>query len=183
MKEDKSTSSLFDGATSHVDRRSGIWTNAARFLLVALLMMYACTRDRSPQKASTELPRAEHQPEQTTTPSPPQPRELPEPSATATQSLEGSGKMAWAKGFAGQLIAGLDGELYEPYRTVTIERIQRLIRERGLYTGPINGILDTPTMKAIYAFQEATHILQVCGVPTPRTRKMLEQGSHTDLSS
>jgi len=183
MKEDKSSSSLFDGATSQADRRSGMWTTATCFLLLALLMMYACTRDHSPQKTSIELPRAEYQPEQTTKPSPPQPRELSEPSPAATQSLEGSGKMAWAKGFAGQLIAGLDGELYEPYRTVTIERVQRIIRERGLYTGPINGILDTPTMKAIYTFQEATHILQVCGVPTPRTRKMLEQGSHTDLTS
>jgi hypothetical protein len=181
MKE--SSSSLFDGATSHADRRSGIRTSAACVLLVALLMMYACTRDRSPQKTTRELPRAEYQPEQTTTPSPPQPRELPEPASAATQSLEGSGKMRWAKGFAGQLIGGLDGELYEPYRSVTIEHVQRIIRERGLYTGPINGILDTPTMKAIYTFQEATHILQVCGVPTPRTRKMLEQGSHTDLTS
>src|SRR5262249_40263211 len=159
MKKDKSSSSLFDGATSRLERRSGILTRAACFLLVALLMMYACTRDRSPQKTSPELPRAEQQPEQTTTPSPPHARELPEPAATPPQLLEGSGKMAWAKGFAGQLIAGLDGELYEPYRTVTIERIQRLIKERGLYTGPINGILDTPTMKAIYTFQEATHIL------------------------
>jgi len=183
MKEDKSSLSLFDGATSHAHRRSRTWTKAVCFLLLALLMMHACTRDRSPQKTSRELPRAEYQREQTTTPSPPQPRELPEPSPTATQSLEGSGKMVWAKGFAGQLIAGLDGALYEPYRAVTIERVQRIIKERGLYAGPINGILDTPTMKAIYTFQEATHILQVCGVPTPRTRKMLEQGSHTDLNS
>jgi isopenicillin N synthase-like dioxygenase len=36
-------------------------------------------------------------------------------------------------------------------------------------------------MKALYAFQEANHNLQLCGVPTPRTRKMLAQGSHTDV--
>jgi hypothetical protein len=47
--------------------------------------------------------------------------------------------------------------------------------------GPINGVLDGPTMRAIYAFQEANH-LQLCGVPTPHTRKMLAQGSHTDLT-
>jgi peptidoglycan hydrolase-like protein with peptidoglycan-binding domain len=81
------------------------------------------------------------------------------------------------------LIAGLDGELYEPYRSLAIEQIQRAIKKRGLYAGPINGILDMPTMKAIYTFQQANHNLQVCGVPTPRTRKMLEQGSHTDLPS
>jgi hypothetical protein len=45
----------------------------------------------------------------------------------------------------------------------------------------MNGILDPPTMKSIYAFQEANR-LQRCGVPTPRTRKVLEQGSHTDVS-
>src|SRR5215831_1501033 len=126
MTEDKSGSSLFDGATSLVDGRSGMWSSAACFLLlVALLVISACARDRSPEKTATEPPpRAEHQPEQTTTPAPPQPREQRETPATPPQLLEGSGRMAWAKGFAGQLIAGLDGELYEPYRAVTIERIQ-----------------------------------------------------------
>jgi Putative peptidoglycan binding domain len=80
-------------------------------------------------------------------------------------------------------IRGLDGELYEPYNRVTIERTQRSLRGRGLYPGPVNGILDTPTMQAIYAFQKASSHLQMCGVPTPRTRMMLEQGSHTDLAS
>ena len=85
----------------------------------------------------------------------------------------------WAKGVP--FIAGLDGALYDPYRPAAIERVQKALRERGLYVGPINGILDRPTMKSIYAFQEANK-LQRCGVPTPHTRKMLEQGSHTDLS-
>ena len=77
-------------------------------------------------------------------------------------------------------IAGLDGAQYIPYHPVTIQRVQRALQERGLYTGPMNGILDWETMKSIYAFQEANK-LQRCGVPTPHTRKMLEQGSHTDL--
>ena len=80
-------------------------------------------------------------------------------------------------------IRGLDGLLYEPYKAVTIERTQRALRDRGLYSGPINGILDPPTMQAIYAFQKASYNLQMCGVPTPRTRMMLEQGSHTDPES
>jgi hypothetical protein len=91
--------------------------------------------------------------------------------------------MAWAKGLAGYLIAGLDGGLYEPYRRATIETVQQALHDRGLYAGPINGILDMPTMKALLTFQQATHSLQLCGVPTPRTRKMLEQGSHTDVTS
>jgi hypothetical protein len=79
-----------------------------------------------------------------------------------------------------ELITGLDGGLYEPYRPGTIERVQRALIARELYRGPVNGILDEPTIKAIYAFQKMTRTLQVCGVPTPRTRKLLEQGSHTD---
>jgi len=100
-----------------------------------------------------------------------------------TGTLEGSGQMAWANGLTGYFIAGLDGALYEPYRAATIERIQQSLKARGLYAGPMNGILDSPTMKALYAFQEANHNLQLCGVPTPRTRKMLAQGSHTDVVS
>src|SRR5262245_65743426 len=106
MKEDKSSSSLFDGATSPA-HRSKTWTKAVCFLLLALLMMHACTRDRSPEKTSRELPRAEDQREQNTTPSPPQPREMPEPSPTATQSQEGSGDIVTAKGIDGQVIAGV----------------------------------------------------------------------------
>jgi hypothetical protein len=98
-----------------------------------------------------------------------------------SQLLEGSGVAVWAKGYPGLFIAGLDGALYDAYPLATIQRVQQALKERGLYAGPMNGILDSPTMKAIYAFQEASK-LQRCGVPTPHTRKMLEQGSHTDLS-
>jgi hypothetical protein len=38
-------------------------------------------------------------------------------------------------------------------------------------------------MEALYTFQMASKILQRCGIPTPFTRKMLEQGSHTDPAS
>jgi len=95
-------------------------------------------------------------------------------------SSAGAGETVWAKNFEGKLIAGMDGALYEPYRASTIESIQAALRTRGLYNGPLNGILDRPTMKAIYEFQQATYSLQVCGVPTPRTRMILTRGSHTD---
>jgi hypothetical protein len=81
----------------------------------------------------------------------------------------------------GLLIVGFDGAFYAPYPPEIIQRVQKALRERGLYAGPVNGILDRPTMRALYIFQEANN-LQRCGVPTPHTRKMLEQGSHTDLS-
>ena len=92
----------------------------------------------------------------------------------------GSGKMAWAEKFEGELIAGLDGWLYLPYKSITIRDTQKALVERGLYVGPVNGVLDPPTMRAIYAFQKVTHMLQPCGIPTPRTRRLLAQGSHTD---
>ena len=78
---------------------------------------------------------------------------------------------------------GIDGGLYPPYSRIAIERVQQALKKRELYAGPINGVLDLPTMKAIYAFQQASYSLQLCGVPTPKTRWMLEQGSHTDPSS
>jgi hypothetical protein len=96
------------------------------------------------------------------------------------KSSEGSGVAVWAKSYRGVLVSGLDGATYLPYPSETIQRVQSALRERGLYDGPLNGILDLPTMKAIYQFQEANN-LQRCGVPTPHTRKMLVQGSHTDL--
>lgn len=34
-----------------------------------------------------------------------------------------------------------------------VASLQRALRTRGTYTGPINGILDTPTQKAIQAYQ------------------------------
>jgi hypothetical protein len=96
--------------------------------------------------------------------------------------LEGSGIAVWAKEFEGRLIEGLDGNLYEPYARKTIERIQRTLEDRGLYKGPVNGILDSPTMQSIFSFQKANYHLPRCGIPTPHTRKILQQGSHTDLS-
>jgi hypothetical protein len=78
-------------------------------------------------------------------------------------------------------VAGLDGAVYSSYRPGIIQSVQKALKERGLYAGPMNGILDKPTMKSIYEFQAANN-LQRCGIPTPHTRRMLEQGSHTDLT-
>jgi hypothetical protein len=111
------------------------------------------------------------------------PNEVSRPLVVETQLPEGSGVTAWADGFRGVLIAGLDGSFYVPYKPRTIERVQMALRGRGLYVGPVNGILDLATMKSIYEFQEANANLQRCGIPTPHTRSMLEQGSHTDLAS
>jgi hypothetical protein len=98
------------------------------------------------------------------------------------EPLPGSGQTSWAPGFEGELIMGLDGGLYLPYSATTITQVQSAMKNRGLYSGPLNGVLDAPTMGSLYTFQEATDSLQRCGVPTPNTRNLLEQGSHTDIA-
>jgi len=156
--------------------------------LTGALLMTGCARNQSTGSPPINAQQAEEPPVPPPPPPATPPAVAPIPqrnpaSNTEAQSLEGSGRMAWAKGLAGYFIAGFDGGLYEPYRRATIESVQQSLRDRGLYAGPINGILDAPTMKALFTFQQATHNLQLCGVPTPRTRKMLEQGSHTDVTS
>src|SRR5262249_26067037 len=140
----------------------------------ALMDILGCTRTdpvqkrTSPSAVEPQLPRqmaAEPKPADTALPDEP-------------RLMEGSGITVWAKEFEGQLIEGLDGNLYEPYARATIDRVQKALTNRGLYEGPANGILDLPTMKSIFAFQKASYQLQHCGIPTPHTRKMLEQGSH-----
>jgi hypothetical protein len=144
--------------------------------MASTIAFFACARNEPSQEATQDRAVTEARPLD------PLPEQKDPEIRTESQPQlpEGSGKIIWAKGFAGQLIEGLDGWLYEPYLPPTIERTQIELKGRGLYDGPVNGILDVPTMKALYAFQEANYNLQVCGVPTPRTRKLLKQGSHTD---
>ena len=148
---------------------------AAVPLTIALLQLTGCSRNKPIEKAGPGAAIETPPPEP-----PPEPKQLRE-SVPEEPHLPASGITVWAKAFEGELIAGLDGALYEPYRPAIIERVQKALRDRGLYAGPMNGILDRPTMQSIYAFQEANHNLQRCGVPTPHTRKLLEQGSHTDV--
>ena len=148
----------------------------APLILTAAATLFGCARSEPVHKWSSpavvEMPAPQLRVEVT----PPNRSSLEEP-----QLPEGSGIEIWAKHYRGLLIAGLDGAMYTPYQPATLQRVQRRLKERGLYAGPMNGILDRPTMRSIFAFQEANN-LQRCGVPTPYTRKMLEQGSHTDLS-
>ena len=147
-------------------------------LAVSLMVITACARNEPIQKSDS--PSASTAPE---TYPPTERNQVGDDLPAEPHLLEGSGGTVWAKDFQGQLIPGLDGALYESYLKATIETVQKTLKGRGLYTGPANGVLDRPTMKSIYAFQEANGNLQRCGIPTPHTRKMLKQGSHTDLSS
>lgn len=146
----------------------------ACILVSVSIMIASCTRNRPLRKE----PSAGPPPPSQQVLRAPGGRERPEP-----QILPDSGKILWANGYEGILIAGFDDGLYEPYAHAVIESVQRALGDRGLYSGPLNGILDKPTMEALYAFQKANKILQRCGIPTPFTRKMLAQGSHTDPAS
>ena len=177
MKQEKFRPSRECGAALHSAFCLRVRVIAAFLFMTAVIHIAGCGRNPPVQKsespAAIELPAAQL---------PPETNQLREPSPIEPELPEGSGIVLWSKEFWGYLIAGFDGALYEPYRPADIQRVQKTLRDRGLYTGPMNGILDLPTMKSIYAFQEATNNLQRCGIPTPYTRKMLEQGSHTDLS-
>jgi len=144
---------------------------------VALVGIPGCVQNEPVPKLAPARAIESETPQQTAPPN-----EVGTSSRAEPHLLEGSGVTAWAKEYQGQLIEGLDGSLYLPYGRTAIEHVQKALADRGLYAGPVNGILDHPTMKSILTFQKANYHLQRCGVPTPHTRKMLEQGSHTDLS-
>jgi Putative peptidoglycan binding domain len=155
--------------------------NSARFCLsffaVALLGISGCGRTEPVKKITRPVAIED------STSQPVIQNEVSRSLPVEPQLPEDSGVTVWAHRFEGKLIAGLDGSLYVPYGRATIERVQKALIDRGLYTGPANGVLDRPTMESIYQFQEANFNLQRCGIPTPRTRNMLQQGSHTDLNS
>jgi hypothetical protein len=155
---------------------------AILFLPVSLTIAFGCGSTQPVKEPASEAtPPAPSAPQRAATIE--EPRKSGTPADSGPELLAGSGETVWAKGFTGELIAGIDGELYEQYDAAVIERVQRALKTRALYRGPINGTLDAPTMMAIHAFQEASYGLQRCGVPTPRTRSMLERGSHTDPAS
>jgi hypothetical protein len=155
-------------------------------LSAALIAISGCVAGEHPQQ---QAPGPSAPPPNQSLPLPTPPLEPPRKSEVAeiqeaTPQLPGTtGKTAWAQGFEGDLILGLDGAVYVAYDGTTIKRVQSVMKNRGLYSGPLNGVLDPPTMESIYSFQEANPYLLRCGVPTPRTRKLLEQGSHTDVVS
>lgn len=78
----------------------------------------------------------------------------------------------WAPGKEQKLMLGLDGGLYEPYRASVVRETQRELKREGFYDGPISGVVDEQTMKALGEFQRDNG-LQASGVPTPLTREEL----------
>lgn len=71
-----------------------------------------------------------------------------------------------------QLIKGLDGGDYMPYKPSVIRRVQEALQKLGLYQGEVTGQLDEETMKALAEFQKQNG-LTPNGIPTPQTRARL----------
>lgn len=95
-----------------------------------------------------------------------------DPTMSAAEPLPGSGIPVWEEGAVGELVPGLDGAEYPAYAPAVIGEVQEALSREGVYTGPINQVLDEPTIDAIGAFQEANDI-HVSGVPSPMTRERL----------
>ncbi len=58
-------------------------------------------------------------------------------------------------------------------RKSTVMKVQRELVKLGYYKGPVNGVLDEETVKAIKAFQN-DHGLKVDGIPGRKTRRALK---------
>ena len=130
----------------------------------------------------TEVAQPEPEPAAEVTPQPP-----PEPSPPPTpppapepeqQTAEASywEDTNWAPGSEGNLVMGLNGGEYEPYKPSLIRDLQSFLFEQGFYEGPVTGVLDLETMKATARFQEERGIEQ-SGIPTPRTREAMQSAS------
>ena len=162
-----------------IDLRRGA---VKRYFFGVLIAISGCAEHKQEQPSKPSVN------ERQTVPKPPVPTPLLKSSGKpereevqeTMEPLPGSGQAVWAQGFEGELIMGLNGGLYPRYGATTIQHVQSVMKNRGLYAGPLNGVLDAPTMESIYKFQ-AAYYLERCGVPTPRTRQLLEQGSHTDI--
>ncbi len=108
-------------------------------------------------------------------PPPPVEEPEPEPIADTSEVRVPDDAEIWAEGYTGVLM-GLDGNLYEGYHPLTVERIQQALSQLGFYGDAVDGTFDRETMEAIADFQ-AQNDLPITGVPTPRTRARLSAES------
>jgi hypothetical protein len=120
-----------------------------------------------PETPAQAPEKAAEQPETPAEPAKPEPENEPPRAEAVTPP-----RNVWAAGKEGVALAGLDGGLYDPYLPSVIVKVQEALTARGLYRGEAHGYLDEETMLALGEFQK-DHGLQVCGVPTPQTRRAL----------
>jgi hypothetical protein len=74
------------------------------------------------------------------------------------------------------LIVGLDGAEYPAYAEDLILEVKRALKDKKLYRGIVDGVLDESTMAAIARFQQMNE-LHASGVPSPQTRELLTAGT------
>lgn len=114
---------------------------------------------------------------QTPPPPPPEPTPPPKPAPPPepTQQTAEASYMEdthWVPGSEGNLVMGLNGGEYPPYKPSVVQDFQRFLFEADLYDGPVTGVLDEETMNAIGRFQQENDIVQ-SGVPSPQTRQAM----------
>ncbi|MGD8375651.1 MAG: peptidoglycan-binding domain-containing protein [Acidobacteriota bacterium] len=80
------------------------------------------------------------------------------------------------------LVLGLDGAAYPPYKPSAIEWVQNELKDRELYEGKVDGKLDQSTKEAIAKFQK-DHDIHASGIPSPRTRSALGRAEPTEESA
>lgn len=156
---------------------------ASLFVLIASGLWSCSPGDMPTEETTAEAasapapvvePPSEPAPVEPAEPAPPmEPQEAPMPAAQPSTAQYWDDTV-WVAGKEGTLIRGVDGGEYDPYAVSTVQEVQQALTSKGLYNGPISGVLDQATMDAIAEFQKS-NALQVCGVPTPRTREALLQ--------
>ncbi|MBI1352911.1 MAG: hypothetical protein GC160_01095 [Acidobacteria bacterium] len=139
------------------------------------LLSIGCSSDQPEPQAAETQPAALPTPPEPTPPPPPVQPQPPAPPARqqATADASYSNDTPWAPGFEGKLILGLDGGQYDPYRAGVVRRVQKFLFDQELYDGPVTGVLDAETMKAVGRFQAERGIAE-SGVPSPETRKAMD---------
>jgi hypothetical protein len=143
------------------------------FVFSTLILFVACRATEEQPVVEKQAPPIE---EPQAVAAPPEATVKPPPAMDAVPSAETTRSKAatnvWAPGKEGIAVAGLDGGIYEAYAPRVIATVQDALRSHGYYQGETHGYLDEETMRALGEFQKEQGI-QVCGVPTPRTRDAL----------
>ena len=118
-------------------------------LSAALLAVFGCAGGEHKQQQVTELPPSQSQPLAATPLESPHKSEQAEIQETAPE-LPGGGQTPWAKGFEGELIMGLDGQLYDAYNAATIKHVQTLMEATWPASGSAKMCLYFPRDCAVF---------------------------------
>ncbi len=147
-------------------------TTVALFAVIfSLLTAGGCSSAPEPEPVAKQEPAQPPKPiAPDPEPAPPEePTPVPKPAAAPAEGALGTPVWAGLKGNGWIMIQGLDGGSYENVCPSVMKNVQVALQAKGLYAGPISGVLDEATLNAIGEYQKANG-LRVSGVPSPATR-------------